>query len=459
MNTTDVEIEHCNNQMTFEECELTILRHAIDVNESQIGEELINSESIQQIITILEDFLIKQKLLCYGGTAINNILPKDVQFYKRDIELPDYDFFSPNALTHAKELCDIYYQHGFHEVEAKSGVHLGTYKVYVNFMPIADITYINPLLFNNLFEESINIAGIRYAPPNFLRMCMYLELSRPKGDISRWEKVLKRLNILNEYYPLKYNFCNKMIRSNESFLFNKIATLVHNSFIEQHAVFIGGFAQYLFTKFVKNKHQKNKYYNLLNYDVLHESPDKCVLILIDKLKENGIKNITQTNVPQFGEIVPAHINVQVNNKVVATVYNPIGCHNYNTITINGKEINVATIDTLLSFYLAFIYADDYKKKRDGIICMASNLFEIQKYNRLNQYGLLKRFNMKCIGKQPTLESIRHEKNELFKTLIKNKNSKEFEKYFLNYRPSTKNTLKKAPKRTKTIKKRKIKNKK
>lgn len=37
---------------------------------------------------------------------------------------------------------------------------------------------------------------------------MYLELSRPNGDITRWEKVLKRLNLLNKNYPLKAANCD-----------------------------------------------------------------------------------------------------------------------------------------------------------------------------------------------------------------------------------------------------------
>jgi hypothetical protein len=59
------------------------------------------------MLTIVENFIIRKKLICYGGTAINNILPKYAQFYKRDIEIPDYDFFSENALEDAKELADI----------------------------------------------------------------------------------------------------------------------------------------------------------------------------------------------------------------------------------------------------------------------------------------------------------------------------------------------------------------
>ena len=38
-------------------------------------------------------------------------------------------------------------------------------------------------------------------------MAMYLELSRPKGDVSRWEKVLKRLTLLNKHYPVKGKQC------------------------------------------------------------------------------------------------------------------------------------------------------------------------------------------------------------------------------------------------------------
>ena len=35
---------------------------------------------------------------------INNILPKDSQFYDYDIDIPDYDF-SKTAMKHAEELC------------------------------------------------------------------------------------------------------------------------------------------------------------------------------------------------------------------------------------------------------------------------------------------------------------------------------------------------------------------
>ena len=39
---------------------------------------------------------------------------------------------------------------------------------------------------------------------------MYLELSRPQGDAGRWEKVLKRLTLLNKTYPLRGKDCDFM---------------------------------------------------------------------------------------------------------------------------------------------------------------------------------------------------------------------------------------------------------
>ena len=200
----------CNKQMSFQECELAIMRHAIDNANIIQGRDKIASDEIKKIIDIVEKFLRKKQLICYGGTAINNILPLEDQFYNKDIEMPDYDFYSTNALNDAKELTEIYVSLNFIEVEAKSGQHHGTYKVFVNFIPIADITYMPIELFKAIKKEAIKVEGILYAPPNLLRMGMYLELSRPAGNTTRWEKVLKRLILLTKHYPLTDNQCDKI---------------------------------------------------------------------------------------------------------------------------------------------------------------------------------------------------------------------------------------------------------
>jgi len=97
----------CSKNMSFADCELAILRMRVDEIDQKKGKKMINSPEISKIIGIVEEFLKKKKLICYGGTAINNILPLEDQFYDKDIELPDYDFYSPTPLEDAKQLAEM----------------------------------------------------------------------------------------------------------------------------------------------------------------------------------------------------------------------------------------------------------------------------------------------------------------------------------------------------------------
>ena len=51
-----------------------------------------------------------------------------------------------------KKRSSAYYKQGYEEVEAKAGMHAGTFKVFVNFIPVADITYLVPEIYNKLFK-------------------------------------------------------------------------------------------------------------------------------------------------------------------------------------------------------------------------------------------------------------------------------------------------------------------
>ena len=163
----------CSKKQTYEEKELDLLRNAVDTLEKTTKSTKAQSPIVKQVISILEQFLKKKKLVCYGGTAINNVLPKKDQFYDRDLEIPDYDFYSPNAMEDAKELADIYAKKGYESVEARAGMHHGTFKVFVQFIPIADITQMDSTLFKSIVKEAIKIDGILYAPVNFLRLNVY----------------------------------------------------------------------------------------------------------------------------------------------------------------------------------------------------------------------------------------------------------------------------------------------
>jgi len=438
--------KNCDNNMSYEECELAILRNAIEETENLKGQKIVNNAEIQKIIIIVEDFIIHKKLVCYGGSAINNILPKYSQFYNKEIELPDYDFYSANALDDAKELADIYYAAGYKDVEAKAGVHKGTFKVFVNFIAIADITYINKELYDSILKESILIAGIHYAPPDFLRMSMYLELSRPAGDVSRWEKVLKRLNLLNEHYPMKIgDNCEKIDftppcqeasgpRCNKKHNIDKrLYYITRDNLIDQGVIFFGAYAMSLYSEYMSSS-EKEYVKKMSNFDVICENPERCALILKEQLEREHFTKIKTIVHPAVGELIPEHIELFVNDKSLVVIYKPVACHNYNKIIDGNKEINIASIDTILSFYLAFLYSDMTHYNKDRLSCMAKFLFQIQQKNRIEQRGILKRFSIDCYGKQPTLDTMRSEKAEKYKELSSNRNNREYEMWFLKYIP-------------------------
>jgi hypothetical protein len=653
-----------DKSQTYEEKELEILRQAVDVVENRKGVEVMRDPEVKKIISIVEKFIADKKLVCYGGTAINNILPEDAQFYNKDIELPDYDFYSDNALDHAKELADIYYKAGYEDVEAKSGVHHGTYKVFVNFTGIADITQMDPDLFKAISKDAIIKSEIRYAPPDFLRMAMYLELSRPDGDVSRWEKVQKRLTLLNTHYPLKGYQCDKIeyqrgfegatdentgeisasrtrsrsqsrsqsrshVKSKSAsksrtqsvkkggsifksktsvkrnaisqikrkhhtlaaymqYLFNTVSkheetigdytysieedkvthrynlnvkyerllqddefviysmsardirrrkddggddedsesdsesdkdededdsedsasksasrsksrsqsqsqsrsdahysvstsnvsystnrekllqqtdiyNIVRDVFIKNKAVFFGGYANILYSRYMP-KHQRRIVNKIPDFDILSEDPRALCEEVVRELTSHKYPGVKYTKHKGVGEVISEHYDIRVGEEVVAFLYKPLACHSYNTIRIDGESqktggntIRIATIDTMLSFYLAFIYADRVYYDINRILCMSQFLFDVQQHNRLKQTGLLRRFSINCYGKQPTLESMRFEKTKKYEELKGKRDTREYEEWFLRYIPlenskgATKGTAKTSPGKAKTAK--------
>lgn len=423
---------------TLQEKELELVRKAVDLAEKKEGKRVVESPEIRKIIDIVENFLRSSKTICYGGTAINNILPVQDQFYDKSIEIPDYDFFSTTPVKHAIKLANLYYKKGFTEVEAKSGTHKGTYKVYVNFIPVADITMLSEEFFNNIYKDAIIRDGIRYCPPNFLRMAMYLELSRPAGDVSRWEKIVKRLILLNKNYPLKSKNCDKIDyqRDIEDDILDEenIYKYVRDSFINQGVVFFGGFAIGHYSKYMPSK-LRRKLEKVPDFDVLAIDAKACASIVKEKLQYMGIKDVKIVKHPAPGEWLTEHYEIIVDKETIAFIYQTKACYSYNIIHMDGKKIRIATIDTILSFYLAFLYTDsNCYGGCDRILCMADLLFEVQQKNRLEQKGLLRRFTIQCYGDQETLQEMRAEKAMKYKELKNKPDSKEYNLYFFKYIP-------------------------
>lgn len=460
----------CTKEMSFAECELALLRHAVDTADVQQKQKVTNAPEVQRMIDILVQFLKRKKLVLYGGTAISGYLPPEDQFYE-DYDFPDYDFFSANALDDARELADIYHQEGFDEVEAKSGVHVGTFKVFVSYLGVADITQMHSELFHLLQKEAMVKEGMYYAPVNYLRMGMYLELSRPQGDISRWEKVASRLATLNKHHPLDFHSktnkskkCNTIdiqrpLETKETketlaklhLRENDIYDVVKQALLEENVVFLGGYVSTLFVSYLHDKQQRRFLMKSPDFDVLSDHPKETAEKVESKLRQLGLKQVRMESHPPIGEILGTHYEVCIGEETVTMVYTPTSCHSYNLIHLEGETVQIASIETLLTFFLAlyFTTSPDDPYERNRILCMVDILFRAQQDNRLSQKGVLKRFSTLCYGKQHTMQELKAEKAAKHKEL--SKDDDEYDLWFLSYNPRKTGKKGKQDKMTRKLK--------
>ena len=103
-----------------------------------------------------------------------------------------------------------------------------------------------------------------------------------------------------------------------------------------------------------------------------------------RIKEKGIKHVTVKKHEPTGEIIPEHYEVKIGKQPVGFIYKPLACHSYNTIHVKGKKVKIATIDTMLSLYLAFYYTNKRYYDKQKIHCFSKMLFDVQRKNKLSQ---------------------------------------------------------------------------
>ena len=366
--------------------------------------------SVTASTRIVEAFLKSHRVLCYGGTAINNLLPKEEQFYGPD-ETPDYDFFSETPQEHGMELANQLSAAGIESVEVKPGVHLGTYKVFADYHGVADITFIIPKIFNQLWNEKLTRHGLHYVPPDFLRMSMYLELSRPEGDVSRWEKVYSRLSLLNKRYPITCK--NVPTAPDELSAEQKRATL---DMLKHNPIVLLGFSA------VSRHEKKAVWYTPVTLLAEKET--------IDKLSK-GHKVETH----EASEILPARTDILDNEgAVLYQFYETQACHSYHT---TGEGIRIASIPTLVMFFMALIYSGESRDDVSRLLCVAQRLVELADNKPKRRFALLT--PSQCLGVQKELLELRRERVSLYDKVKKNKSSPDFVQYFFTYNPKSTKT--------------------
>ena len=156
----------------------------------------------QKMTEILIDFIREKKRIVYGGYAIHKFVArknKEDGIYDFDNESPDIEFYSPDAVIDARDLCDLFYRKGYKFVRGSEAFHAETYKVYVELFGLCDITYMP----KNIYQKvpTVTMDDLRYAHPSFLLVDAMRILTDPIQSYFRLEKAFPRIYHLQKHYP------------------------------------------------------------------------------------------------------------------------------------------------------------------------------------------------------------------------------------------------------------------
>lgn len=369
---------------------LDIFKNKYDILESVINKKQ-NKEKIEiynkniEIFKIIEDFIVSNNLIIYGGAALNSLLPEKDKFYDK-YDLPDYDVFCVNPKDKGIELANILKTKGYKYIEFKDAIHEGTYKLFVDFIAVLDLTE-TPLKFYNYMiknaEKDLD-TNILICPIELLKWSLYNEMASPKSSIHRWTKLFKRINIINK----KINIKNKIDISQYKNINNgkisrtQIKDIIKNiKMYDSSFIIIGDFAINYFTKIVKK----------INYlELISEEPEKII---------NTLSNIFNINVKKSNKIfefVPQKYTLfDSNNNIFAIIYKIPENKCYSYSYDDKLNFNIGTIDTTMTFLYSNYIENEYKNLDNRDIYFKILIFE--KIIKILYKNPRYRFNTECIG--------------------------------------------------------------
>jgi hypothetical protein len=393
------------------------LKAAIDVATEKQKYIAAHDIEMKRALEVVQGFIKKKKRVCYGGTAMNMILPEKKRFYNSEYDLPDYDFFTPSMDKDIEQLLDELKGAGFEDVIDRVGIHEGTKKIMVNYNPIADISEISENVYNIFHKRAIVKDGMYYTDPDILRMMMYLELSRPLGQIARWEKVYERLQILNEVFHPKREFILKnqtrkhTSKQKEGSIPDEVRDYILSFCIENRKILISGNMSDFYGSILHSK--KKLTYNTKKHTGVVSFFTSDIKADSKLIREHlgGPKVCSYVIHEKRGDILPEYSEILYNHQCVAILFNEQACYSYyNFTTSDGNIMMIASLDTLITMYYSIhFFSNRARSLMNDIDMQIPRLIELVEKNRRIGKSPIPPFSLICKGHQKAFSSLLREK--------------------------------------------------
>jgi len=390
--------------------QLEIITRAAAIAQQRIDYASAHDDHIVHAVEVVETFLRKKHRLCYGGQAINAHLPAKYKFYDPEYSIPDYDFFTPTPDSDISLIINDLRKAGFSDISAREGMHEGTTKIYVEYTPVADITEIDPSLYRILSKREFRTNGISYLDVNTLRMLMYLELSRPRGEVGRWEKVFERLLLLNEFSPPKK--CKSVQPLFKTGLQKDYVQFTLDYIIQQKRIFVGADLSSFYQHAVrKHKIELHWIFGTKQPILFYSSTPRedANYLSVELTHRFGPrKSLTVKSVASKGIDTPPPMEIICYGKSpLIFIIHESQCHSYVNVPIDKKkEIRIASMDTLIALYFSLGLVKSSYFDMSAMECLANQLVHINNNARKQGNTFIFPFiSIECSGHQTTLPSL------------------------------------------------------
>lgn len=388
--------------------QLERIEMSADEAQKRIDFDSAHDEEILLAIGIVEDFLKLTGRVCYGGAAMNAQLPDKYKFYDPRYNIPDYDFLTPNPEQDIEMLQRRFRAAGFTDIGIRPGMHEGTTKIYINFVPVADVSAIHPSLYTMFKKHAVKVGGLTFMDVNSLRMMMYLELSRPRGEVARWSKVYERILLLAYARPTSISACHK--RDPKSRVPLPVYRTVLQYALRFNRVIAGASVVGAYRESLKRPLAAEWFFSQKLPLILYVPPgDGDASALRELLGDLAVRQI-----PATGDFIPRMILLSYDKTPIVLLVEETACHSYNTMEMkNGKILRIASLDTLITLYLSILLSGRKFLKSlfpQSILCMAQESVELSSYMR--RYPEKSQFpfiSLTCSGYQKGMPTLLREK--------------------------------------------------
>jgi hypothetical protein len=239
---------------------------------------------------------------------------------------------------------------------------------------------------------------------------MYLELSRPRGEVRRWEKVFERLLLLNTFLPPKK--CKALNPLFKSGLQKDYAKFILDYIIQQKRIFAGADLSSFYQDAVRKHKIKLHWIFGTKKPILFYSPtphEDARYLSTELTQQFGPrKSLSIKSVASKGIDTPPPMEIICyGTSPLIFIIHESQCHSYVNISIDNKqEIRIASMDTLITLYFSLGLVKSSYFDVDAMECLANHLVHINSNARKQgEHFIFPFISIECSGHQTTLPSL------------------------------------------------------